>query len=314
MDIKKLGGKIVHIRKENRMSQAQLAQLLFISPQAVGKWERGESVPDFITINRLSEIFNLDLNYFSENGSSPKDGLPIKNSPDSTNHTEQKNEKEIGFSAAVNEPLLTDFSGGAFVGTDFAGVNAPERKFWGSDLKGVDFSEADLTGSSFKNSDLSNGHFEGADLTDCVLSNNNLSGANFNKAVLLRTEFSSSDLTQARFTNIKLTDVKMVAGDLRKTVFENCEFDGVDFSSSDISGLCFDRQLFINVKFDNARLKGISFKGAALKNVSFRSTFALTNRYYKTLRSIDFEGAMMDKLTYAALKGAGVDLPNVIKV
>lgn len=313
MDIKKLGDKIVHVRKENRMSQAQLAQLLFISPQAVGKWERGESVPDFITINRLAEIFNLDLNYFSENVSSPIDGV-IKNPVHTTDPTDQKEGEGTEFSVSVNEPLLTDFSGGAFVGTDFAGVNAPKRKFWGSDLKGIDFSEADLTGSSFKNSDVRNSNFEGADLTDCILSDNNLCGANFNKAVLFRTEFYSCDLTQARFSNIKLTDVKMVAGDFRKTVFENCEFDGVDFRSSDMSGLCLDGQLFINVKFDNARLKGTSFKGAALKNVSFRSAFALTNRYYKTLKSIDFEGAMMDKLTYAALKGAGVDLPNVIKV
>lgn len=314
MDIKKLGDKIVQARKENRMSQAQLAQLLFISPQAVGKWERGESVPDFITINRLSEIFNLDLNYFSENAPAQKEELAIKNRANSTDQTGQKNNTEIAPSISVSEPLLTNFSGGAFVGTDFAGVNAPERKFWGSDLKGVDFSVADLKGSSFKNSDVSDGNFEGADLTDCVLSNNNLSGTNFNKAVLVRTEFSSSDLTHARFTDINLIDVKMVSGDLRKTIFENCEFDGVDFSSSDMSGLCLDRQLFINVKFDNACLKGVSFKGAALKNVSFRSTFALTNRYYKTLKSIDFDGAMMDKLTYAALKGAGVDLPNVTKV
>lgn len=314
MDIKKLGDKIVQARKESRMSQAQLAQLLFISPQAVGKWERGESVPDFITINRLSEIFNLDLNYFSDNVLSQTDGVAIKNTINITDQTEQENKAEIESPISVSEPLLTNFSGGALRGTDFAGVNAPERKFWGSDLKGVDFSEADLKGSSFKNSDVSDGNFEGADLTDCILSNNNLSGTNFNKAVLLRTEFSSSDLTQARFTDIKLTDVKMVAGDLRKTIFENCEFDGVDFSSSDMSGLCLDRQLFINVNFDNACLKGVSFKNAALKNVSFRSTFALTNRYYKTLKSIDFEGAMMDKLTYAALRGAGIELPNVIKV
>jgi uncharacterized protein YjbI with pentapeptide repeats len=314
MDTKILGDKIVYARKENRMSQAQLANLLFISPQAVGKWERGESVPDFITIHRLAEIFNLDLNYFSENlqtrteeGSS-KDPVPVPG------QTEQNEEKKTEPSALKNQPLLTSFSGSALAETDFAGVSAPKRKFWGSDLKGTDFSEADLSGSSFKNSDISDSNFEGADLTGCTLSNNNLSGTNFKKAILLGTEFSSSDLTHARFTDIKLTDVKMVGGDLRKTVFENCEFDGVDFSSSDMSGLCLDGQLFINVKFDNAGLKGVSFKGAALKNVSFRSTFTLTNRYYKALKSIDFEGAMMDKLTYAALKGAGVDLPNVTKV
>jgi DNA-binding transcriptional regulator YiaG len=43
MDTKLIGGKIAKARKEINMSQAQLAQSLFISPQAVGKWERGES-------------------------------------------------------------------------------------------------------------------------------------------------------------------------------------------------------------------------------------------------------------------------------
>ena len=47
-------------------SQAQLAGQLFISPQAVGKWERGESIPDILTIIRLAQILGVDLNYFSD--------------------------------------------------------------------------------------------------------------------------------------------------------------------------------------------------------------------------------------------------------
>lgn len=41
MEIAMIGNKIAKARKEINMSQAQLAQNLFISPQAVGKWERG---------------------------------------------------------------------------------------------------------------------------------------------------------------------------------------------------------------------------------------------------------------------------------
>jgi len=61
-----IGNKIVEARKKINISQAQLAQRLFISSQAVGKWERRESMPDIITFNRLSEILGVDLNYFSE--------------------------------------------------------------------------------------------------------------------------------------------------------------------------------------------------------------------------------------------------------
>ena len=61
-----IGSKISEARKENNLSQAQLAQQLSVSSQAVGKWERGESMPDIITFNRLAEILGVDLNYFSE--------------------------------------------------------------------------------------------------------------------------------------------------------------------------------------------------------------------------------------------------------
>src|SRR3546814_2048484 len=54
METKMIGNKIAEARKKAAISQAQLAQRLFISPQAVGKWERGESMPDIIKIGRAS--------------------------------------------------------------------------------------------------------------------------------------------------------------------------------------------------------------------------------------------------------------------
>ena len=41
-----IGNKIAEARKKINLSQAELAQQVSISPQAVGKWERGESMPD----------------------------------------------------------------------------------------------------------------------------------------------------------------------------------------------------------------------------------------------------------------------------
>ena len=43
----------------------------------------------------------------------------------------------------------------------------------------------------------------------------------------------------------------------------------------------------------------------------FRPAFAVTNKNYLAFKTIHFDGAMMDKLTYAALKGLGVDLSKV---
>lgn len=66
MDAKMIGNKIAGARKKINMSQAGLARHVFVSPQAVGKWERGESMPDIITLNQLAKILDVDLNYFSD--------------------------------------------------------------------------------------------------------------------------------------------------------------------------------------------------------------------------------------------------------
>lgn len=99
--------------------------------------------------------------------------------------------------------------------------------------------------------------------------------------------------------------------DLRKTIFENCIFDGVDFKYTDLTGQRFDGQTFIGVKFDKAALTEVSFRGATLNNVSFQPGFTLTNKYYRMIKTVIFDGAMMDKLTYALLKGMGADLSKV---
>ncbi len=79
METKIIGNKIAEARKQLNMSQAQLAERLFISPQAVGKWERGESMPDITTFGRMAKILGVDLNYFSANGREPACGTQAEN-------------------------------------------------------------------------------------------------------------------------------------------------------------------------------------------------------------------------------------------
>lgn len=314
METTLIGNKIAKARKAINMSQAQLAQHLFISPQAVGKWERGESMPDIITFNRLAEILRVDLNYFSENFRSADDATAFSLPMNSADNIEQTVQEDTSLSSWQERHLLNDFSGSNLTEVDFAGVVAHKRKFNGSALRGSDFTDADLTGSSFKASDVREANFDGTNLTDCTLHAINLTDASFNKTVLVRTEFSASELTGAKFTDVKLIDVKLTATDLRKTIFENCTFNGVDFKSSDLRGLRLDGQTFIGVAFDKAALNEVTFKNAILKNVSFRPTYALTNKYYRAIQTICFDGAMMDKLTYAALRGMGADLSKVTLV
>jgi uncharacterized protein YjbI with pentapeptide repeats len=309
METKLIGNKIAEARKKTTISQAQLAEQLFISPQAVGKWERGESMPDIITLIRLAKILGVDLNYFSDDFQSVANETTdrINNGIDSIGQTTH----DGNLSRSIDQQVLVNFSGSNLPDSDFAGVTAKKGRFEGSALRGSDFSGADLTGSSFKGSDVREANFNGANLTDCNFYALDLSGATFHQSILVRTNFSAAGLEGTKFTDVTLFDVKLTVTDLRKVVFENCSFDGVDFDKSDLRGMCFDGLTFTGVKFDNSVLKEASFRGATLNNVSFRATYALTNRFYRAIKTICFDGAMMDKLTYIRLKGLGADLTKV---
>jgi uncharacterized protein YjbI with pentapeptide repeats len=230
---------------------------------------------------------------------------------DSIGDIEQTVREAAGVSRSLQRQLLINFSASNLPKSDFASVSAHKAKFDASELHGSDFSGADLTGSSFKASNVGEAKFDGANLTDCTVYVSDFTNASFKKTILVRTEFSTSELSGAKFTDVKMVDVKLNTTDLTKTIFENCTFDGVDFKYCDLSRQRLDGLTFIGVKFDRSSLNEATFKGATLKNVSFVPGFALTNKYYRALKTINFDGALMDKLTYAALKGLGVDLSKV---
>ena len=57
----KIGKKICSLRKEQNMTQVELADRLGISYQAVSNWERGNSMPDISKLPELATIFNISL-------------------------------------------------------------------------------------------------------------------------------------------------------------------------------------------------------------------------------------------------------------
>ena len=56
-----LGANIVAYRKRSGLTQAKLAEQLNYSDKAVSKWERGESVPDVLTLVQLAELFDTTV-------------------------------------------------------------------------------------------------------------------------------------------------------------------------------------------------------------------------------------------------------------
>lgn len=61
MDNVKIGKLIYKLRKENNLTQMQLADKMNISDKTVSKWERGLGCPDLSLLPELSQIFNVDI-------------------------------------------------------------------------------------------------------------------------------------------------------------------------------------------------------------------------------------------------------------
>ena len=59
MDTKKI---IYELRTKNGMSQDELAEKVFVTRQAVSRWENGETVPNTETLKLLSKLFDVSIN------------------------------------------------------------------------------------------------------------------------------------------------------------------------------------------------------------------------------------------------------------
>ena len=57
-----VGSSIARLRREKGMTQAELAERINYSDKAVSKWERGESLPDVLTLLNLAQQLDTDLN------------------------------------------------------------------------------------------------------------------------------------------------------------------------------------------------------------------------------------------------------------
>ena len=54
---------IIQLRKQNKLTQAELAERLNYSDKAISKWERGESVPDVEILKKVAEMFGVTVDY-----------------------------------------------------------------------------------------------------------------------------------------------------------------------------------------------------------------------------------------------------------
>ena len=66
-NMENIGKNIAELRKENNMTQLELADRMGISFQAVSNWERGNSMPDISKLPELADLFSVTVDKFRNN-------------------------------------------------------------------------------------------------------------------------------------------------------------------------------------------------------------------------------------------------------
>ena len=94
--------KLVSLRREQKLSQEQLAEKLGVSRQAVSRWEAGSTTPDMLNIIGLCEIFQVSADYLI------REEAPVGPSPAAPA------DKAEGRSSPRRNPLLRLISGAFF--------------------------------------------------------------------------------------------------------------------------------------------------------------------------------------------------------
>ena len=66
LNLAMIGEKIAAMRKQKGMNQNDLADALFVTRQAVSKWEMGKSIPSLEVLLSITKLFHISIDYLLE--------------------------------------------------------------------------------------------------------------------------------------------------------------------------------------------------------------------------------------------------------
>jgi transcriptional regulator with XRE-family HTH domain len=290
METKMIGNKIVEARKKLNISQAQLAEKLFISAQAVGKWERGESMPDITTLIRLAEILGVDLNYFSKSIQSAE--------AETTIEKPVNNEKSVEIN---HEKRNWNMSRGNWENADFSGLNNLQEKFGFSNIKNCKFIGSDMSGLVLKANHVDSCDFSNSDISNCKIQASHVTNNLFKYCSLKNAEFIGCHIKKCNFLKADFTSVSFKMSSFAGNNIEGAVLDSVSFIVTDISDIVFEGKME-DCSFEYCTFSKVIFKNATLKNTFFKC---------KTLKRIQFIDCRADRMTYEFLKNGKADLTGI---
>lgn len=294
LNSKSLGNKISEARKKNNLSQAELAQQVSISPQAVGKWERGESMPDIATLNRLAEILGVDLNYFS-------DTFKSKVSESQFETTRKPAVETLTTKLKTNLGLNWNMSSGNWVDADFSGLNNLKDKFSTSNMKNCKLIDSDLSSLTLQSNNITGCDFSNSDLRNSKILTSNLENNQYVECLLIDAEFTSSEIKNCNFSKANFSGVEFKTSELKNCIIENAVWNLSTFKLSHISNAVFNGSIE-ECSFENCSFTKVTFKNATITNTFFKG---------KKLKGIQFIDCQADRMTYEFLKNGKADLSGL---
>ncbi|MES2139260.1 MAG: pentapeptide repeat-containing protein [Bacteroidota bacterium] len=292
LNSKSIGNKIAEARKKINLSQAELAQQVSISPQAVGKWERGESMPDITTLNRLAEIFGVDLNYFSDSFQTIEKEIIAKVS---------KEDDGIFSKLKDNIGLNWNMSGENYVGADFSGLKNVKDKLNGSCFKKCKLIEADLSDITFKGNSIIDCDFFNAGLRNSKFYGSEIKADSFVNASFIDAVIEASEIRNCDFSNANLSGIGVSRSEFRNNKIENTNWQHASFKDTQFTEIIFSG-LLEECSFTNCAFSKVTFKNATIKNSFFK---------YSDLKRVEFIDCHADKLTYEFLKNCKANLTGI---
>ena len=229
---KSIGNKITEARKRKQLTQAELSKRVSISPQAVGKWERGESMPDIVTLDRLAAILGVDLNYFS------------------SNHKSEMEIENFEFTPMPNTPIKKSI----LIGGDD----------WNWDMSEGNWSDGDFSGlknlkEKFNSSNVKNCQFIKAELDDLLLAKNNVELCDFSDSNLRNSKIQSSNFLNNKFSSATLIDALVFKTNIEKCDFSLTDLSGAEFIESNLEKLTFNETVWKFTKFHKSNLSKLIF-------------------------------------------------------
>lgn len=296
---KSIGHKIAEARKRINLSQTALAQQVSISPQAVGKWERGESVPDITTLNRLAEIFGVDLNYFSDSFQ-PDEGITTLKTTDvwadkqTAEIPNPKPRKRFDWN--------WDMAQGNWEDADFSGLKNLKEKFSSSNMKNCQFMNADLSGLILGKNNIEHCDFSGSNMRNSQIQSSYLSDNVFSGCSLIDTGFAQSVIRNCHFTHANFSGAQFSGCDFQKNSIENAVWEFTAFKGSSLSEIVFDG-VIKDCSFENCGFSKVTFHNATLTNTFFKNN--------SKLKQVIFMDCQVDKITYAFLKTGKANLTGL---